>query len=818
MFAPLLALILASSFAEPPREAGMSVYWIWFGPAQTREGIDSDLADMRASHISGTVLLPVYPLALDGNYPFLSPRFLDILRYTAAESRRLGLTFDVTVGTGWPYGGPWITRETSARMIRLRPAGEQRSPGEEVVATFGDRAVVSMPTGMVVKRAAIGDEGLVLDHYSRRALETHLDAAGEKLWGAVKDSGIRSFWCDSLEVFQANWTPGFLEEFSRRRGYDLKPLLPLLFGEATLEARHVRRDFWRTLSEAAADNFVRPLQEWCHRKGVELQMESYGQPPVNLASFRYVDRPVGEHYEWRMFNASRWAASGGRLYGKNVIGAEAWTWTGIPNRFADSLEQLKLASDMHFVSGINSLMGISFVSSPPEAGRPGWVPYWGPVINRNQPWWPYFPLFARYVQRASDVLRQGRPVADVALYLPIDDVYAATSAASPLNLYFGARDRMHGKPAPEFGLRNAIAADTPVISAILRAGYSFDGIDSSTLPEARIENGRLKMGLGDYRVVVLPNLDGMPAADLDKLAAFARAGGTVIATRRMPEIAWGWQDRRRSLAPPPAFVLAASEGAELRAALHRAVPADLALEREDPDIGFVHRQTPDGDLYFIANLGAEPKSLGATFRAGTALETWDLMTGKTERGWDGTLRLDPYGSVVVRTGRATAKPQPRREPERMTEITNWTLERHGKLDRLVSWTQLSGLQHFSGSLAYTAEFDAPAAAAATLDLGDVREIADVSINGKPAGVAWKRPYRIDVTALFRPGRNTVRVVVTNLWINEILGAPPPDYRELNAKFGARFPDPSEWKSAAPLPSGLLGPTRLLTSPSGNRTP
>ncbi len=805
-----MALLMAPVFAEPPAPAGMSVYWTWFGPAQTREGVERDLAEMRAAHISGTVLLPIYPLSTEGNYPYLSPRFLDVLRHAAAESRRLGMTFDVTVGTGWPFGGPWIGRDNAARMIRMRAAGEPLKPGEEVVAVFGDRAVVSVPTGMMVKRASIGDEGFVLDHYSRRALQTHLEAAGEKLWDAVKEAGIRSFWCDSLEVFQANWSPGFLDEFARRRGYDLKPLLPLLFGEATLEARHVRHDFWRTLSEVAADNFIAPLQQWCHRKGVALQMECYGQPPVNLGGMRYVDMPVGEHYEWRMFNASRWASSGGRLHGKNVIGAEAWTWTGIPNRFADSLEQLKLASDMHFVSGINTLMGISFVSTPPEAGKPGWVPYWGPVINRNQPWWPYFPLFSRYVQRVSHVLQQGVPVADVALYLPIDDVYASTSADSALNLYFGARDRLHGKKAPEFGLRNAISADTPVISAILRAGYSFDGIDSATLPEARIENGCLKMGLGDYRVVVLPNLEGMPPADLEKLAAFARAGGTVIATRRLPQIAWGRKESGRKLAPPASFVLVPDEGPGFRAALHRAVPPDLALGREDPDIGFVHRKTTEGDFYFVANLGAEAKRLSAVFRAGAPLETLDPMTGKSERGWEGELRLEPHGSVIFRVGRGQAPVRRTSEPSRSIAVTGWSLERHGRLDRLASWTEIPALRNFSGSLAYTAEIDAPVTGTAVLDLGEVREIADVSVNGQPAGTVWKQPYRVDVTRWLRPGKNRLRVVVTNLWINEILGSPQPDYRALKAKYGDRFPEPSEWKLASPEPSGLLGPVRLLT--------
>lgn len=829
---------LSTRFADPPFDAGMKTYWIWFGAAVTREGLDRDLANMQRSHVSGTVLLPVYPLSDDDpargirNLPFLSREYLAVLGGAARRARELGMTFDLTIGTGWPYGGPWITPDLGARMLRIREAGEALKPGDEIVATFGRRRVVSTPTGMMVKRPSIGDEGLVLDHYNPKALARHLDAAGEKLWPAVKDAGIRSFWCDSLEVFQANWTPGFLDQFARLRGYDLKPHLDKLFGDPDEEARHLRRDFWMTLSQLGAENFLKPLQAWCRSKGVQAQVEAYGQPPVSLGGFRYVDLPVGEHYEWRMFNASRWASSGGRLFGKNLIGAEAWTWVGIPNRFADTLEHLKLASDMHFVSGVNSLMAVSYVNTPDSAGRPGWIGYWGPFISHTQTWWPYFPLFSRYVQRVSFLLRQGRPVADVALYLPSDDVFADTPASAALNLYFGVRDRMHGRRAPEFGLGGAIEGDTPVISSIIQAGYSFDGIDSATLPDARVENGRLRMGAGDYAVVVLPNLTGMPLADLEKLAAFVRSGGSVLATRRLPELSWGWKTRA---AETPRFkqlvkemfqpgygkgraALVPDDRGALIQALRACVPPDLALDPPDPAVAFVHRTLPGEDFYFMANLTTETRTLNPRFRAaGRAFELWDPMTGAITALRPGRLILDPYGSVIVRAGRATSAPMKSEPSWRVeTPIAGWTLAAPGaaaqKLDRPGSWTELPGLRHFSGTATYSATvtLNAPARRY-LLDLGEVREIAEVTVNGKPAGTAWMRPYRVELAGLLRPGENLIEVKVTNLWINAMLGRPKPDYSALKARFGARFPDPSEWKVGKVLPSGLLGPVRLMAS-------
>ena len=153
---------------------------------------------------------------------------------------------------------------------------------------------------------------------------------------------------------------------------------------------------------------------------------------------------------------------------------------------------------MHFVSGVNALMPTGYLNTPPSAGRPGWIGYWGPFISHTQTWWPYFPLLSRYIQRVSFVLQQGRAVADIALFLPVDDAFAVTPAAADapsrnpkrpyatwpdMNLTAAIRDLLKGEATHEFGLRSASRGDTPVISSMIRSGYGFEGIDSSILPD-----------------------------------------------------------------------------------------------------------------------------------------------------------------------------------------------------------------------------------------------------------------------------------------------------------------------------------------------
>jgi hypothetical protein len=827
-------------FLNPPSSAGMAVYWIWFGPAITNEGIDRDLANMKSAHIAGVTILPVYPLAVNDelkgirNLRFLSGEFLDRIAYAARRCKELGLMLDLTPGTGWPYGGPWISPELSGRMIRLRKTSQPPVANEELIARFGDQVVISIPTNMRVKRPALGGEGLVVDPFNPHSIARHLEAAGTPLWQAARNAGFRAVWCDSLEIYSANWTADFPNQFKSRRGYDLKPYLPLLFGEATSQSRQVRHDYWQTLSESAADSFFKPLRQWSHDHNVALRAEPYGQPPVSLGSFRYVDLPVGEHYEWKAFNATRWSAAGGHLFGKNLIDAEAWTWLGLPNRFADSLEQIKLASDMHFVSGANSLMGISYVHAPLGAERTYWLSYWGPFLNEHQPWWPYFPLLSRYIQRTSWVLRQGKPVSEVGLYLPIDDVFAETPADSGLNLYFGVREKLHGGAIPEFSLQNAMAANTRVVSTLINNGYGFDALDSATMPSAKVERGRLSMGLSDFSLVVLPNLTGMPLADLQKLADFVRGGGVVVATRRLPEIAYGFTSTREDTPKMARLigemfagagygrgkaVLVEDEGEAFRSAMLRLLKPDLKLLEADPAIASVHRRLCDQDFYFVANFSAEEKTLPVQFKAkGKGIQTWDPMTGLVSSEWDDRVHLRPYGSAIIRVTRDAVlrARKPRSCREQAIPITGpWQLKVVGhasvEMKQLRPWTALDDLLHFSGSGTYATTFKAEpygSPARVMLDLGEVREIAEVRLNDKNAGVAWMRPYRLDVTKFLQPGQNKLEVRVTNLLINEALGKPEPDYRAVHKTFGERFPTPGEWKECRSLPSGLIGPVMI----------
>jgi hypothetical protein len=333
---------LERSFASPPDDAKFMVRWWWFGPAVTPAGLEREMKLMKAGGIGGFEVQPTYPLALDGeipglkNLPFMSPEFLDALKFTAAKAKELGLRFDLTLGSGWPYGGPMFSLAEAAGRLRVQnvelAAGERsaRVPalrdGEKLIAAFAPTAsgkfaeleirdgaarlpaeataattiqfFIAGHTAMMVKRAAVGAEGYVLDHYSTPAAEKFIREIAAPELAAVGANVPYAVFCDSLEVFNSDWTPALLDEFKARRGYDLRPLLPALTTNAGDKTADVRHDWGRTLTEVYTERFAAVFHQFALDHGTRFRIQGYGSPPAALSSYAAADLPEGEGNQW----------------------------------------------------------------------------------------------------------------------------------------------------------------------------------------------------------------------------------------------------------------------------------------------------------------------------------------------------------------------------------------------------------------------------------------------------------------------------------------------------------------------------------------
>jgi hypothetical protein len=810
---------LRRDFQNPPDDARIMVRWWWFGPAVEKAELEREMRTMKEGGMGGIEVQPVYPLELDHNFPYLSDEFLDDLRFTGTKARELGLRFDLTLGSGWPFGGPHIPLNLAAGRLRIvRGAAPQLAEGEQLVAAYPDRNLylVASHTRMMVKRAAVGAEGFVLDHYSRAAIDAHLKAVGDRLAQAFGANPPYAVFSDSLEVERSDWTADFLEQFRKRRGYDLTPYLPALAGDIGEKTMAVRHDWGKTLTELAEENYLTPLREWAHRHGTLFRSQNYGTPPVNLSSNALVDLPEGEGSQWRRFSATRWAASASHLYGRPVTSSETWTWLHSPVFRATPLD-MKAEADLHFLQGINQLIGHGFPYSPPSAGEPGWRFYAAAVFNEHNPWWLVMPDVTRYLQRVSFLLRQGKPANDVAVYLPTDDAWAGFT---PGNV--SINKAMDGLFGPD------------LVPHILDAGYNFDFID----------DGAIAHGGVPYPILILPAVHRIPLATYRKLAEYAARGGILVATGRAPSEAPGLMDA----ADTPQIVemsrklRVVADIAGLAAVLHAALPADVAAA---PEIAAIHRKLDFAEVYFIVNTSNHPVRTAATFRVnGLNAEWWDPMTGTVSNAGGASLELSlaPYESrvLVFSRERAPANPTTPGPAPAPVELNGpWKIAFAGESQSITtktlrSWTD-DAHQYFSGQATYETSVTVPLAMTGSghpvyLNFGEgtpvataghnagagmqamlespMREAAVVYINGQRAGSVWCPPYEVAAGNLLHAGENQVRIVVANLAINELAKGPLPDYQPLYAKYGERF-QPQDMGNLKPLPSGILGPVRLI---------
>ncbi|HMG33740.1 MAG TPA: glycosyl hydrolase [Blastocatellia bacterium] len=894
---------LAASFANPPDDSRIMMRWWWFGPAVVRSELEREMRAMKDAGIGGFEVQPVYPLALDGarsgikTLPFLSDEFLSALRFTSEKARELGLRMDLTLGSGWPYGGPSVLISHAAGRLRIErfplksPSRRVTLPamgaGETVIGIFlatvnggaiapnslrrlvrGEDGTVELPsdasgevqfyiasrTGMQVKRAAVGAEGFVLNHLDAAAVGAYLRDTGDKLMRAFEGRAPFAVFCDSLEVYNSDWTDDFLVEFKKRRGYDLSAYLPALAFDIGPETSAIRRDWGRTLTELLNERFIKPLRDWSRKNRTLLRMQCYGVPAAALSSNSDVDLSEGEGFRWRTLSATRWASSASHLFGRRITSSETWTWLHSPSFRATPLD-MKAEADLHFLQGVNQLIGHGWPYSPPSAEYPGWRFYAAGVFNDSNPWWIAMPDLTRYLQRISFMLRQGEPRNDVAIYLPSDDARGRFSSGN-VNLIESLREVIGQK----------------IIPTVLDAGYGFDFFDDEALAEAgHVDHGRLMLGAHPYKIVILPNVSCIPEATLRVLGQFARSGGSLLATKRtpseLPDFHPGSRDNQtiaqmaRSLFEEHQATarIVDDEETGLERALRESLSADFVLSPATPDIGFVHRATDDAEIYFLANSSAERKLFSATFRVrGMAAEIWDPLTGNiagahaqsdTEAGTTLSLDLEPYASrLVVFTRRTQAVSTLSESPTKAASFDlneNWTVRfAHGesrRLSTLRSWTDIEDLRFFSGVATYEKRINVPdelfkPGGKMRISLGDgrpatdaddgrpegpgmraklegpVREAAVVYVNDRRAGAVWCPPYAVDVTGLLHPGENLVRIAVGNLAVNHMAGGPLPDYRLLNLRYGQRF-QAQDMDKIKLEPSGLLGPVRLIAEPA-----
>ncbi len=688
--------------------------------------------------------------------------------------------------------------------------------------------------------AAGGAQGLECDRFSPEAARLQFDRwfgqALQRIGPDLAGKVLHVLHVDSWEAGSQNWSPAFREGFRKLRGYDLLPYLALMTGVPVVSAEASERvllDVRRTINDLTQSGFFATVARLAHEQGCIFSGEpaSPTYPVDGLEHAAHLDVPMGEFWLESPRNDKptdvKDAVSGGRIYGKKIIGAEAYTQRFM--RWDEHPFSLKALGDHMFCEGINRFLLHVYAQQPfvDRARDPGMTLNGiGAFFSRTQTWWKPGKAWFDYLRRSQAILQTGVSVSDVCYFIGED---IPSRALLPRQL--------------------AVA---------LPAGYAYDSINRDALLNlSSVQDGALVLESGvRYRVLVLPE-DTMMSVELARrLSELVHAGLTMVgrppsrslgfadylsADQSVREIArelWGDMDgtartertvgKGRVIWGKPLADVLQTQG----------VGPDVSLT-DSADIEWIHRRGEGWDAYFISNQSKQPKTLAATFRVRDALpELWRPDTGKVEAptqwqrdagGIQVSLSLDPVGSLFVVFGRSTEPAQrgstpARREVEVIELDDAWDVsfaDRNAQFDRLVSWTERTepDLRYFSGTAVYRQAFTLNAKwlgrdQDVLLDLGQVHELAEVWLNGHELGVLWKLPFTMPVTSALRRGQNTLELRVTNTWRNRLIGDDGKTGSQRHSYVVPMLRKGQPWLPSASeplLPSGLLGPVRLRVS-------
>ncbi|RYU97337.1 glycosyl hydrolase [Emticicia agri] len=636
----------------------------------------------------------------------------------------------------------------------------------------------------------------------KRYINTYLDMYKDATGGMMGAKGLQYMVLDSYEAGHMNWTKNLPEEFRKRRGYDLTRWIPALTGRVVKSVGDTEKflwDFRKTIGEMIAEYHYDVIGDELHKRGMKRYTESHESRRIYLADGMDVKRNAeipmaamwtpgslagGANEEPRSEADIRESASVANIYGKPFVAAESMT--SIQNAFSWHPEKLKRTADLEMASGLNRFVIHTSVHQPLDDKKPGFsLGPFGQYFTRQETWsGAGAKAWMDYLGRSCYLLQQGKNVADI-LYL-----YGENT-----NITWIAREKLPDIPA----------------------GFEYDFVNASALQNViQTKNGQLIATSGNtYQVLMLDeSTKSMTLSVLKKIKILADAGVKVIGAK--PEKSPTLTDNEAEFRKLADEIWSKNNVTSFD---KTNLKPDVIINGARSKILFRHRQSADQDIYWLNNRGAEPTDAEISFRVkGKVPELWNPQTGKTEKvsykiangrtiiplkfeSWDAYFIVFKGATTTQGYTKAVTN------EKLITPITGtWKVNFDNKtvaLEKLNSWSENADadIKYFSGTATYENTFNVPAVDKAgkyIIDLGEVKNIAEVIVNGKNIGTAWKTPFRLDMSEAVKTGENNIQIKVTNLWVNRLIGDAQPD-----AKKTTFTTMPFYRKESPLLPSGLL---------------
>ena len=911
---------LYKQFQDPDNRYRPFVRWWWNGDKVEAEELVRELHLLKDAGIGG---VEINPISFPGkeevslgkkSLTWLSDEWIRMLQVVFDEAKKLGMTCDLIVGSGWPFGAETLPRDERASVMltyaapvepglfemskfnlyklvdpgvsvqnprrtcelisfKLAPDPiEDLSQVVDVTDRFVDDVItLDIPEGKHVVYALIrfdsfasvingapGAAGSILNHMDATAVRKYLNHMTDTIEAKTGPlSGhLRAFFVDSMELEGNNWTGDFAEEFRKRRGYDLMPWFPFTMFEVGRlgdvknfeygakkgekfgdQVDRVRFDFELTKAELLHERFMTVFQQWCREKGVKSRQQAYGRGFFPLESSLGCDIPEGESWTtnwlrhrigeemgdedyrrgrgYTMIN--KYVSSAAHLTGKRLVSAEEMTNTY--KVFSTSLEFLKVGSDMSAISGTTHSVWHGFNYSPADAPFPGWVQY-GSFYNEKNTWWPYFKLLNDYRARLASQLQNADMVTDIALLPANYDMWGTM-----------------GVQTDPFPVKLNVPYTSLVWEAIHKTGGGADYVTEIILRDATVRKGKLCYGPKEYGTLFLIEVSGITQEGLAKVEEFVASGGRVFCIGKYPDRSLGLKDYEER----DAAVKAAVERLKARKNfILLEKPADGRYLEWYQDVmekyGLPHAVTfsnPDrfllqnhyvaddkSDLFLFVNAHlSESRETDITFPAsvtrGRNCWAYDAATGRRYKMKldGGRLRFE-FGPAetwlfVFNRDRVGAEWNPLPEKGAGTrELGDWKLTLHQPEEGWTKEASMPELQdlkdtgewkNFMGDVTYRTTVNLFGSHKPKyINLGQVADICELTVNGTPCGVKWFGRRIYDISSLLVEGENTIEVKVTTLMSNYLQTL--KDNAVAN-RFVLRRNTPL-------VPAGLIGPVKL----------
>jgi alpha-L-rhamnosidase len=707
-------------------------------------------------------------------------------------------------------------------------AAEIQNPKSEIVLPQGNWAIIRLGyslTGRQNHPASPEATGLEVDKLDKDAVKkyinTYLDMYKDATGGMMGEKGLQYMILDSYEAGHMTWTKNFPEEFLKRRGYDIKTWIPVLTGRVIKNTEASEKflwDFRKTIGELIAENHYDVIGEELHKRGMKRYTESHEDRRIYLADGmdvkRNADIPMsamwtpgslagGANEEVRSEGDIRESASVANIYGKPIVAAESMT--SIQNAFSFHPGKLKRTADLELASGLNRFVIHTSVHQPLDDKMPGFsLGPFGQYFTRQETWAEQATVWTGYLARSCYMLQQGKNIADILYY------YGENQ-----NITWLTREKLPAIPT----------------------GYEFDFVNATALLGAiDVKNGELIAKSGNtYQLLVLDeSAKNMTLSVLKKLNELVKAGAKLTGTKpqqspSLSDNATEFETLLNEMWSSP-NVLKTSI-ADALATIN--VKEDVVIKNAVAKILYRHRKTANQDIYWLNNRSENTEDIEATFRiAGKVPELWFAETGKIEplsyQIANGVtkvkLHMEPNDALFVVFKNKAIKNAVELPAVKVKELATingaWDISFQkdrgapaaAKMDKLISLTDNAhnGIKYFSGTATYKKTITTLANwftkdAALWLNLGDVKNLAEVIVNGKSLGILWKKPFRINVTSALKPGNNKIEIKVTNLWVNRLIGDAQPGVTNK-----ITFTTMPFYQANSPLlPSGLLGPVQLV---------